>query len=742
VSICERSYKILTEQCGFPGEDIIFDPNILTIATGIEEHNEYAINFIEATRQIKQKMPLCRVSGGVSNLSFSFRGNDPIREAMHSAFLFHAIKAGLDMGIVNAGALPIYDDIPKDLLTKIENVLFNKTLDATDKMLEYAQASKKGAVKADKTELEWRTTDVEERLKYSLVKGIVDYIEADTEEARKKLPYSLAVIEGPLMSGMNVVGDLFGAGKMFLPQVIKSARVMKKAVAYLIPFMEKEKEEKLKENPGAVARNNGTVLLATVKGDVHDIGKNIVGVVLQCNNYRVIDLGVMTPCEKILQTAIQEKADIIGLSGLITPSLDEMITVAKEMQRLKFKVPLLIGGATTSKIHTAVKIAPHYSNPVIHVLDASRSVVVVSSLLDPKTATEYFDDITSEYEQLRQDHYDHLKDRKYLTLEKAREKKFKIDWSTFNVSRPNVIGTKLFDDYPLEKLVDQIDWNPFFATWDLRGKGQTRGYPKIFNDKDVGEEAKKLFNDAQAMLKSIIANKSLKAKGIIAFYPANSVNEDIELYSDDTRTNKIATFFGLRQQAENDTLDTYYSLGDFIAPKETGIQDYLGLFAVSAGFGVDELEAKYKAQHDDYSVIMVKALADRLAESFAEVLHEEVRKEHWGYAANEKLSAEEKIKIKYQGIRPAPGYPTQPDHTEKTTMWNLLKVSEQTGIELTESLAMMPAASVSGLYFAHPASKYFAVGKISKDQVINYAARKNASIDETEKWLRPILAYD
>eukprot|EP01114_Cavostelium_apophysatum_P001273 TRINITY_DN1107_c0_g1_i1.p1 TRINITY_DN1107_c0_g1~~TRINITY_DN1107_c0_g1_i1.p1 ORF type:complete len:1245 (-),score=428.66 TRINITY_DN1107_c0_g1_i1:22-3756(-) len=746
VSICHRSFKILTERVGLPAEDIIFDPNILTIATGIEEHAQYAINFIEATRQIKKLMPYCKVSGGVSNLSFSFRGNEPLREAMHSIFLFHAIKAGMDMGIVNAGALPIYDDIDKDLLKLIEDSIFDRTPDATEKLLAYAEGSKKKS--ADKTpgaELDWRNKPVNERLSYSLVKGIVEFIEKDTEEARVQFPSALNVIEGPLMDGMNVVGDLFGSGKMFLPQVIKSARVMKKAVAVLIPFMEKEKEEKLAKDPTlSKESNNGVIVLATVKGDVHDIGKNIVGVVLQCNNYKVIDLGVMTPCEKILAAAKEHRADIIGLSGLITPSLDEMISVAKEMQRQNFVVPLLIGGATTSKIHTAVKIAPHYKSPAVHVLDASRSVVVASSLLNEKQKIGYSEEIGMEYEELRNEHYASLKDRKYLPLEKAREKRLVI--KNFSdpqaITKPSFLGNKAIKNYPIENLIDQIDWNPFFSVWELKGKYPNRGYPKIFNDATVGAEAKRVFDDAQKMLKRIIDEKLLQAHAVIGFYPANSVNDDIEIYSDEERQNKIATFYGLRQQADNDVGDSFLAVGDFIAPKSSGIKDYMGFFAVTTGFGAAELEKKFLADNDDYSNIMLKALADRLAESFAEVLHTEVRQNHWGYAKDEILSTEDKIKVKYRGIRPAPGYPTQPDHTEKITMWKLLQVEENTGIKLTESLAMLPAASVSGLYFANKESRYFAVGKIMKDQVESYAARKGMSVEETEKWLRPILSYD
>ncbi|PRP86188.1 cobalamin-dependent methionine synthase [Planoprotostelium fungivorum] len=742
--ICKRSYDILTQQLNFPPQDIIFDPNILTIATGIEEHAEYAIHFIDSIKLIKKHLPYARVSGGVSNLSFSFRGQEALREAMHSIFLYHAIKVGMDMGIVNAGALPIYDDIPKDLLTVIEDAIFNRRADATDRLLEFAEGmKKKGKEKTiDVAALEWRTKPVEERLSYSLVKGIVEFIDQDTEEARLRQPAALRVIEGPLMSGMNIVGDLFGAGKMFLPQVIKSARVMKKAVAYLIPFMNKEKEEALLKDPTLSAQsNNGVILMATVKGDVHDIGKNIVGVVLQCNNYKVIDLGVMTPTEKIIQTAVEEKVDIIGLSGLITPSLDEMISVAKEMTRVGLNIPLLIGGATTSKVHTAVKIAPHYKQPVVHVLDASRSVVVASSLLDQKAREEFFTDLTQDYEELRQDHYAGLKDRTYLTLQKCREKRLKVDWSTVNPTTPSFLGSKVLDNYPLEKLVPQIDWNPFFTTWQLRGKSPNRGYPKIFNDPTVGPEAKKLFDDAQNMLALIVKEKLLTARAIIGFYPAVSDGEDIHLYSDEEKKEKIATYYGLRQQAENET-EVYLSIGDYIATEASGKKDYLGLFAVSTGFGCDELEQKYVRDHDDYSIIMAKALADRLAEAFAEVLHEEVRREYWGYAAAETLTMEDKLKVKYQGIRPAPGYPTQPDHTEKITMWKMMDIAEKTDIKMTESLAMVPGASVSGLYFANPHAKYFAVGKIGKDQVEDYARRKNFTVEETERWLRPILAYD
>eukprot|EP01103_Thecamoeba_quadrilineata_P005154 TRINITY_DN1498_c0_g1_i1.p1 TRINITY_DN1498_c0_g1~~TRINITY_DN1498_c0_g1_i1.p1 ORF type:complete len:1245 (-),score=306.96 TRINITY_DN1498_c0_g1_i1:80-3814(-) len=741
LEICSRSYHILTQKVGFPPQDIIFDPNILTIATGMEEHVTYAMEFINSIELIKKNLPLAKVSGGVSNISFSFRGNEPLRKAMHSVFLYHAIKKGMDMGIVNAGQITIYDEIPKDLLTMLEDVIFNRHAEATEKLLEYARqtsATSKGSGGKSEESEEWRTKDVIERLKYALVNGIVTYIIEDTEEARKSLPSPINVIEGPLMNGMNHVGDLFGSGKMFLPQVIKSARVMKKSVAHLIPYMEEEK--KLKGITGE--HYNGTVVLATVKGDVHDIGKNIVGVVMGCNNYRVIDLGVMTPCEKILQTAKAEKADIIGLSGLITPSLEEMVNVAKEMQRQKFTIPLLIGGATTSKVHTAVKIALNYSNPVIHVLDASRSVTVVSSLLDSKQKEDFVEELSQEYQEVRERYFATQKERKYLPLALARQKKPIINWDSIIIQRPSFIGGKTFEDYPLTKLLDRIDWNPFFSLWELRGKHPNRGYPKLFNDPKVGEEAKKIFGEANAMLKEIISKKLLVAKGVIGFFPANAVADDIEVYADETREKKIATFYGLRQQSENEINDVYWCQSDFIAPKSSGKTDYIGLFAVSTGFGSDEAVRKFEANHDDFNSILFKALADRLAEAFAEQLHEEVRKQHWGYAPNEDLSAVDMHRIKYQGIRPAPGYPTQPDHLEKSTLWSVLDVQNQTGILLTESLAMLPAASVSGLYFANAHSKYFAVGKINKDQVSDYAARKNLPVAEIERWLSSELAYD
>ncbi|XP_071078778.1 methionine synthase-like isoform X1 [Haliotis cracherodii] len=745
--ICTRSYNILVDEVGFNPNDIIFDPNILTIATGIEEHNEYGIDFIKATQIIKKTLPGARVSGGVSNFSFSFRGKETIREAMHSVFLYHAIKAGMDMGIVNAGCLPVYDDIDKTLLELCENLLWNKDPEGTEKLLVFAESMGAGAKKIVVSD-EWRSLSVEERLKHSLVKGIDKYVVEDTEEARcnKDLyPRPLNVIERPLMDGMSVVGDLFGAGKMFLPQVIKSARVMKKAVAHLIPFMEEERAANQQNSGGGddlASAYVGTVVLATVKGDVHDIGKNIVGVVLGCNNYKVIDLGVMTPCEKILETAIQEKADIVGLSGLITPSLEEMIHVAKEMDRIGMKLPLLIGGATTSKQHTAVKIAPRYKQPTIHVLDASKSVVVCSALMDETAFEEYTEDISEEYEEIRTEHYDSLKERRFLKLSTAQDKGMNMDWvADTKPIQPTFFGVKKFEDYDLSRLLPYIDWKPFFDVWQLRGKYPNRGYPKIFNDKDVGGEAKKVFDEAQTMLEKIVKEKKLKARGVIAFYRANSVRDDIEVYDDNGE--KIETLYGLRQQAEKEpqATDPYLCLSDFVAPKTSGVEDYIGLFAVSTGFGTTEMCQQFTAQYDDYSIIMAKALADRLAEAYAEEMHERVRKEFWGYCTDESMSAQDLHKIKYQGIRPAPGYPSQPDHTEKQTMWRLLD-ADSVGIKLTESLAMDPAASVSGLYFANPCSSYFAVGKVDKEQVQDYAERKKTDVREVERWLAPVLAYE
>uniref|UniRef100_A0A8C5MV13 Methionine synthase n=1 Tax=Leptobrachium leishanense TaxID=445787 RepID=A0A8C5MV13_9ANUR len=751
VSICTRAYNLLVEKLNFNPNDIIFDPNILTIGTGMEEHDRYAIDFIEATKIIKSTLKGAKISGGLSNLSFSFRGMEAIREAMHGVFLYHAIKIGMDMGIVNAGNLPVYDDIDKELLQLCEDLIWNRDPEATEKLLKYAQTKAKGGKKVIQTD-EWRSGSVEERLEYALVKGIEKYIVEDTGEARadkEKYKRPLHIIEGPLMNGMKVVGELFGAGKMFLPQVIKSARVMKKSVGYLIPFMEKEREE-LRALSGSMEEDNpyqGTIVLATVKGDVHDIGKNIVGVVLGCNNFRVIDLGVMTPCDKILRSAIENKADIIGLSGLITPSLDEMIFVAKEMERLAVKIPLLIGGATTSRTHTAVKIAPRYSAPVIHVLDASKSVVVCSQLLDDNARDDFLEEIVEEYEDIRQDHYESLKERRYLTLEQARSKGFHIDWQSSPAPvKPTFTGTKAFKNYDLEKLRHYIDWKPFFDVWQLRGKYPNRGFPKIFNDKTVGEEAKRVYNDAQKLLQSLIKEQKFEARGFVGIWPAQSVQDDILLYADEEcvlSSEPIATFFGLRQQAEKDSASTdpYYCLSDFIAPRDSGVRDYLGIFAVSC-FGVEELSKSYEKQGDDYNSIMVKALGDRIAEAFAEELHERVRKDLWGYCGGEELEVADLRKIRYEGIRPAPGYPSQPDHTEKLTMWILGHIEEATGIKLTESLAMSPAAAVSGLLFSNPKSKYFAVGKISKDQIEDYSRRKEMAVEEVEKWLGPILSYD
>lgn len=727
INICKRAYKILTEQVGFPPQDIIFDPNIFAIATGIEDHNEYAINYIEATKWIKKNLPLAKVSGGVSNVSFSFRGNDTVREAIHSAFLYHAIEAGMDMGIVNAGQLEVYEEIPKELLERVEDVLLNRRTDATERLTEFAENVKQKG-KAEIQSAEWRNTSVEERLKHSLVKGITDFIEIDTEEARKKYPSALQVIEGPLMDGMNIVGDLFGSGKMFLPQVVKSARVMKKSVAYLIPFIEAEKKK------SGNIRNNGTVLLATVKGDVHDIGKNIVGVVLGCNNYDVIDLGVMVPSDKILSTAVEKNVDIIGLSGLITPSLDEMVHVANEMERMNIKLPLLIGGATTSRIHTAVKVEPSYSGPTIHVLDASRSVSVVGNLLNEKVADEFINAIRNEYVELRENHKRKQSEKKLISIEEARKNKPVYNFDA--ISKPNQLGVKVLHDYSLSEIRNYIDWTPFFLTWELKGR-----YPAIFDNKNYGIEAKKLFDDANALLDKIIKQKLLKANAVYGIFPANSVDDDIEVYVDESRKGLLASFHTLRQQLLKTTNLPNVALSDFIAPKESGINDYIGAFAVTAGIGADELVKSYESKHDDYNSILVKAIADRLAEAFAELLHKKVRTEFWGYSVEEKLSNEELIAEKYAGIRPAPGYPAQPDHTEKLILFKLLGVENKTGITLTESLAMHPAASVCGLYFAHPESKYFNVGKISEDQVRDYAKRKGMSTKEVEKWLSSILNY-
>ena len=730
VRICKRAYDILTEQVGFPPQDIIFDPNILTIATGMEEHNNYAVNFFEATKQIKVVCPGALVSGGVSNVSFSFRGNNVVREAINAAFLYHAIKAGLDMGIVNAGQLEIYEEIPKELLGYVEDVLFNRRPDATDRLLEYADTIKDtGGKKGKKENLEWREKPVEERLQHALIKGIDKFIEEDTEEARQKYDRCLKIIEGPMMDGMGIVGDLFGSGKMFLPQVVKSARVMKKAVAYLMPFMEQEKIEAGLESQSF----RGTVLMATVKGDVHDIGKNIVGVVLGCNNYEVIDMGVMVPCEKILAAAREHSVDIIGLSGLITPSLDEMVYVAKEMKRLDFDVPLLIGGATTSEKHTAVKIAPEYDHPVLHVLDASRSVGVVDRLL----SDELRDDFVNKNIETQKKLVASYEDRQFTLTpyDNALENRFPTDWSSVRIDKPSFTGTKLLEDVDLRELSQYIDWSPFFSSWELKGK-----YPKIFQDEYVGEEAKKLFDEAQVILNRIIDEKLVQAKGIYGFWPAASDGDDVILYTDESRSTELTRFHMLRQQWERKGRTNYRSLADYIAPFDSGREDYIGGFAVTAGHGCDELAAEYDAQNDNYNSIMVKALCDRMAEAFAEMLHKKAREE-WGFGGSENLDNEALIDEAYRGIRPAAGYPACPDHTEKETLWKLMDVEAKTGIELTESFAMWPGAAVSGLYFAHPESRYFSVNRIGKDQIENYAARKKITVEEAEKWLAPVLGY-
>jgi 5-methyltetrahydrofolate--homocysteine methyltransferase len=700
----------------------------LTVATGIEEHNEYGVNFIEATRWIKKHLPGAKVSGGISNISFSFRGNNVVREAMHSAFLYHAIKAGLDMGIVNAGQLAVYEEIPKDLLELVEDVLLNRRPDATERLVAFAETVKR----QDKTVLkddEWRKGTVEERLSHALVKGITDYIDQDTEEARQKYPKPLHVIEGPLMAGMNIVGDLFGSGKMFLPQVVKSARVMKKAVAYLLPFMEEEK------NRLGGYQSQGRVVLATVKGDVHDIGKNIVGVVLGCNNYEVIDLGVMVPCEHILAAARDQKADIVGLSGLITPSLDEMVHVAKEMTREGFNLPLLIGGATTSKAHTAVKIAPSYAPSVIHVLDASRAVGVVGSLMNREHKAAFVDELRQDYDRVRQAH--HAREAKpLLPLAEARDRRLSSDWNVLDVPQPERLGIEVIGDQPLVELLPYIDWSPFFHTWELKGR-----YPAIFEHPTIGARAKELFADAEQLLGRIVADKLLTAKGVYGLFPACSTVDDIELYADVSRLSVAATIHTLRQQTEKPQGHANLALADYVAPKSSGRIDYVGAFAVTAGLGLDELCRRFDRDHDDYNSIMAKALADRLAEAFAEFLHKRVR-EQWGYGKREQLTNEDLIRERYRGIRPAPGYPACPDHTEKRTLFDLLDAERQTGITLTESYAMLPAAAVSGWYFAHPDAKYFAVGKIGKDQVEDYARRKRMDVRTVERWLSPNLNYE
>ena len=737
IEICKRSYDILVNEVGFPPEDIIFDPNILTVATGLEEHNNYAVDFIDATRWIKQNLPYAKVSGGVSNISFSFRGNNTVREAMHSAFLYHAIKAGMDMGIVNAGMLEVYEEIPKNLLELVEDVLLNRRPDATERLVEFADTIKSKGKEIVRDE-EWRKDPVAKRLSHALVKGIIEYLDDDVEEARQQYAKPLEVIEGPLMDGMNIVGDLFGAGKMFLPQVVKSARVMKKAVAYLLPFIELEKQRVIDagEDSSGSRANAGKVLMATVKGDVHDIGKNIVGVVLACNNFEVIDLGVMVPAQRIIEEAKKQNVDIIGLSGLITPSLDEMVHFAKEMEREGFTIPLIIGGATTSRIHAAVKVAPNYSGAAIHVLDASRSVTVCSSLMSKDNRDAYILGIKDEYEKAREAHLNKKSDKRFVSINEARSSKFQISLDGDVAPKPTFTGTKVFENFPLEELLPYIDWTPFFHTWELRGS-----YPKIFADKFVGDEAKKLYDDAQTLLKKIVDEKLLQANGVIGFWPANSVGDDIELYTDESRKTLLTRIHTLRQQAEKVKGDPYYALSDFIATKESGVPDYFGGFAVTTGLGCDELVAKFEKDYDDYNSIMAKALADRLAEAFAEKMHELVRKEYWGYSKGEQLSTDDLIKEEYQGIRPAPGYPACPDHTEKTTLFELLKAEDNAHMHLTESLAMTPAASVSGFYFAHPQARYFGLGKISKDQVEDYAVRKNMDLETVERWLGPNINY-
>ncbi|MFD1870811.1 methionine synthase [Hymenobacter bucti] len=729
IEICQRSYDILTKEVGFPAEDIIFDPNILTVGTGIDEHRNYALDFIRAVKWIKENLPGARTSGGVSNISFSYRGNDTVREAMHAAFLYHAIRAGLDMGIVNAGQLAVYDDVPKDLLELCEDVLLNRRPDSTERLVDFAETVKqKGKVEvvADA----WRSLPVGERLQHALVRGITEFIDQDTEEVRQQVRRPLDVIEGPLMSGMNVVGDLFGAGKMFLPQVVKSARVMKKAVAYLQPYLEAEKE-------GAARQTAGKILMATVKGDVHDIGKNIVGVVLACNNFEIVDLGVMVPLERILDEAQKQDVDIIGLSGLITPSLDEMVYVAREMEKRRMQMPLLIGGATTSRLHTAVKIAPAYSGSAVYVNDASRSVGVAASLLGSSKDT-YTQTIKNEYAAMREDHAGRQRDKAFLTIGAARANGFKADWETTPITKPSFLGTQVLDNYPLDELARYIDWTPFFHTWELKGR-----YPRILEDVNLGEAARRLFEDAQTMLAEVIANKSLTARAVLGFWPANTKDFDtIEIYEDDTRQQVRDEFFTLRQQSEKAPGVHNIAFSDYLAPKETGRQDYLGGFAVTAGLGIEKLIEKYEADHDDYSSIMIKAIADRLAEAFAERLHERVRQEFWGYDPEEHLTGEELIKETYRGIRPAPGYPGCPDHTEKITLFRLLDAERQTGIILTENLAMYPTAAVSGMYYAHPASNYFGLGKIGKDQVADLAERKGMTLVELERWLMPNLNYD
>ena len=755
-AICERAYRILVDEIGFPPEDIIFDPNVFAVATGIEEHASYGLDFVEATRWIKQNLPGAKVSGGISNVSFSFRGNNPVREAIHAVFLYHAIQAGLDMGIVNAGALAVYDEVEPELRERIEDVVLNRRPDAAERLLEIAERYNKEAGEVEESEEEWRALPVGERITHALVKGIDAHVETDTEELRAEIAERggrpLEVIEGPLMDGMNVVGDLFGAGKMFLPQVVKSARVMKKAVAYLIPFIEQEKLD----NPelATVKDTNGTIVMATVKGDVHDIGKNIVGVVLQCNNYEVIDLGVMVPAQKILDTAREIDADLIGLSGLITPSLDEMVNLASEMQRQEFTIPLLIGGATTSRAHTAVKIDQKYDGPVVWVKDASRSVPVTASLLSDDRRQKLLDDVQADYDALRTRHAA-KNDRPMATLEQARDRATPVDWASYRPPRPHlllqqdhavspIVGlrgetqhVRVFKGYDLGDLRRYIDWQPFFNAWEMKGS-----FPEILNSPATGEAARKLYDDAQAMLDQIVDERWLTANGVVGLFPANSVGDDIEVYLDETRDQPLTVLHQLRQQGQHREGVPNRSLADFVAPKSTGLKDYVGAFAVTAGLGAADLVAAFRKDVDDYNAILLEALADRLAEAFAERLHERVRRELWGYAPDERLDSVGLIKERYDGIRPAPGYPASPDHTEKQTIWNLLDVEAHTGMGLTESMAMQPGASVSGLYFSHPESQYFVVGRVARDQVEDYAARKGWTLAEAERWLSPSLGYD
>jgi 5-methyltetrahydrofolate--homocysteine methyltransferase len=733
IRICDRAYRILVDEVGFPPEDIIFDPNILTVATGMEEHNNYAVDYINATRWIKANLPYAKVSGGVSNISFSFRGNNQVREAIHSAFLYHAIAAGMDMGIVNAGMLEVYEEIEPELKELVEDVLLNRRPDATERLVDYGETLK-GAGKAvhEKKAEEWRNGTVEERLSHALVKGIDTYIEADAEEARVKLGRPLLVIEGPLMAGMSVVGDLFGAGKMFLPQVVKSARVMKKAVAHLTPFMEAEKQARVAA--GEVVKAQGKIILATVKGDVHDIGKNIVGVVLACNNYEVIDMGVMVPCEKILERAKAEKADMIGLSGLITPSLDEMVHVAREMERLGFKLPLLIGGATTSRAHTAIKIAPHYSEPVVHILDASRAVPVTTTLLSNEGKSAFVQQHSADYEALRKAHS--APKLSMVSLEDARKRRTPIEWRAEDLPTPSFTGVRVLNDFPLARLREFIDWSPFFHTWGLKGI-----YPRIFEHEEHGAQARQVFKEGNALLDVIIEKKLITARGVYGLFPANATGDDVELYTNDKSGKILERFHFLRQQSNREGSEPCRSLADFIAPKHTGLRDHIGAFAVTSGIGLKELCESYRNRHDDYNAIMAEAIADRLAEAFAECLHKRVREE-WGYGCAEGLSNADLIQEKYRGIRPAAGYPACPDHTEKGPLWRLLNVETNTGMLITESFAMWPGSSVSGLYFAHPESRYFSLGKIGRDQVADYSERKEMSVPEVERWLGQNLSYD